>query len=402
MRNLTRVFSPARLRPAPSLLRVWLIDGIVVVVLVALMVLGAMGRVRQPSQHPYDLAGVLLIAGMCLPYLGHRKRPMTMLGIQLTALLGYAFLHYPAFPGMNAFTMLFGIALHSDRRRSSIAFVTTLTVMMVALAAQPAGVTNVSDWIANVLCTVIAWLLGENWRLRRTRWLSLSERNTYLEQQQEEQARKIIVAERLRIARELHDSVAHSMSVIAVQAGMGHHVIDTQPAESKRALAAIEATSRSALIEMRRLLGVLRQEGEASVELGPAPGMEDLPNLVAQAHSAGVEVEVEQRGTVRDMPASMDLSVYRIVQEALTNTIRHGGRYASVLLDFTDAELTIQIKDRGSAGSSPGWTAATGSGHGLIGMRERVAVFGGQLTAGPAADGGFGVRATLPLQAVVS
>jgi signal transduction histidine kinase len=271
------------------------------------------------------------------------------------------------------------------------------------LAAQPADVTSISDWISNVLCTVVAWLLGDNWRLRRGRWLSLRERNAFLEREQAEQADKILVAERLRIARELHDSVAHSMSVIAVQAGMGHHVIDTQPAESKRALAAIEATSRDALIEMRRLLGVLRQEGEQTAALVPAPGIGDLPALITQARSAGVEVQVEQRGTRRELPPSIDLSAYRIVQEALTNTIRHGGRDVTVLLDFSDAELRIQVIDHGS-GAEPARPVpvAPGSGHGLIGMRERVAVFGGQLSAGPRPTGGYDVQATLPLPAVVS
>jgi signal transduction histidine kinase len=400
LRNVAGVSSPDRPRWGRPGLRPWLIDGAVVVVLVALMILEATARIRLPSQHPYDLVSFALIAGMSVPYLGHRRFPMTMLVIELAAVLGYSFLHYTAFPGLNAFAMLFGIALHSDRRRSLIAFVATLTVMMVALAAQPDDVTNISTWISNVLCIIVAWLLGDNWRLRRSRWVGLQERNAFLEREQADQAHKILVAERLRIARELHDSVAHSMSVIAVQAGMGHHVIDTQPAESKRALAAIEATSRDALIEMRRLLGVLRQEGEETAALVPAPGIGDLPALVTQAHSAGVEVQVEQRGMPRELPASIDLSAYRIVQEALTNTIRHGGQHADVLLDFSDTELRIQVNDRGlDAGALPP-DAAPGSGHGLIGMRERVAVFGGRLTAGPGPSGGYDVQATLPLPAV--
>ena len=403
LRNVTVVSASEGPRWGRPGLRPWLIDGAVVMVLVALMIFEASARTRLPSQHPYDLASFVLIAGMTLPYLGHRRLPMTMLVIELAAVLGYAFLHYTAFPGLNAFAMLFGIALHSDRRRSLIAFVATLTVMMVALAAQPDNVTSISDWISNVLCTIVAWLLGDNWRLRRGRWVSLRERNAFLEREQAEKTQKILVAERLRIARELHDSVAHSMSVIAVQAGMGHHVIDTQPAQSKRALAAIEATSRDALIEMRRLLGVLRQEGEETAALLPAPGIGDLPALLTQAHSAGVEVEVVQRGKPRELPASIDLSAYRIVQEALTNTIRHGGQHANVLLEFSDGQLTIEVTDSGLAAEAAGAAAAApGSGHGLIGMRERVAVFGGRLTAGPNPNGGYGVHATLPLPAVAS
>ncbi|MCW2811515.1 MAG: two-component system histidine kinase [Friedmanniella sp.] len=403
LRNVADVSSSDGPRWGRSVLRPWLVDGAVVVLLIASMVLEASLRVRLSSQHPYDLAGVLLIAGMSVPYLAHRRLPMTMLTVELAALLAYSLLHYTAFPGLNAFVMLFGLALHTDRRRSAVAFLATLSVLMVALAVQPAGVTSLSDWISNVLCTAVAWLLGDNWRLRRGRWLSLRERNAALEHQQAEEAHKILVAERLRIARELHDSVAHSMSVIAVQAGMGHHVIDTQPQEAKRALAAIETTSRNALIEMRRLLGVLRQEGEQEAALMPAPGIGDLPTLVAQAHSAGVEVDVQRRGGPRELPPSVDLSAYRIVQEALTNTIRHGGREAQVLLDFGDAQLTIQVHDRGADRAADQASAATpGSGHGLIGMRERVAVFGGQLSAGPRPGGGYGVRATLPLPAAAS
>lgn len=380
-----------------------LADVVVVVVLVGLMVFEASVRVRQPNQHPYDVASYLLIAGMTLPYLGHRRFPMSMLALALGAVLWYSFLHYTAFPGLNAFTLLFGIALHSDRRRSLVAFVATLTVMMVALGAQPPNITNLSDWISNALCTAVAWLLGDNWRLRRGRWASLQERNAMLEHDREEQARKAVVAERLRIARELHDAVAHSMSVIAVQAGMGHHVIDTQPGEAKLALGAIETTSRAALVEMRRLLGVLRQEGETTAALVPAPSLNDLPTLISQAHGAGVDVELTVSGEPRELPSSMGLSAYRIVQEALTNTIRYGGPQAQVLLKYAADELRIQITDGGPVTpETPRPSAGAGAGQGLIGMRERVAIFGGELAAGPRPGGGFTVSATLPLSTVTS
>jgi signal transduction histidine kinase len=307
-------------------------------------------------------------------------------------------LHYTAFPGLNAFTMVFGIALHSDRRRSLIAFLASLTVMMLSLGAQPPGVVGISDWVSNALCTAVAWLFGDNWRLRRARWLSLQERNTLLEHEREEQARKAVIAERLRIARELHDAVAHSMSVVAVQAGMGHHVIDTQPDQAKQALAAIETTCRSALIEMRRLLGVLRQEGQTEAALVPAPGIDDLHALITQASGAGVDVKLKLNGRLSELPSSIDLSAYRIVQEALTNTIRYGGTQAEVLLDCSDAELTIHVTDRGHAtAGSRRAPMAPGSGQGLIGMRERVSVFGGELAAGPTPGGGFHVQARLPL-----
>ena len=207
--------------------------------------------------------------------------------------------------------------------------------------------------------------------------------------------------ERLRIARELHDVIAHSMSVIAVQSAVGHHVMDTQPGQARQALAAIEATSRSALTEMRRLLGVLRQEGETRGSLTPAPGLADLDSLVSQVQDAGLRVCVSvdgQRGTV---PPGIDLSAYRIIQEALTNVIKYADcRSADVSICYRADSLTVEIADhgRGAPGGLP--AARNGSGHGIIGMRERVAVFGGQFAAGPGPDGGFRVRARFPIREV--
>ncbi|MFH5822910.1 sensor histidine kinase [Georgenia sp. AZ-5] len=259
----------------------------------------------------------------------------------------------------------------------------------------------------------------------------------------------------------MHDAVAHAMSVIAVQAGMGHHVIDTQPAEAKRALAAIETTTRIALVEMRRMLGVLRDEGEPDASLGPGHGVDDVPDLIAAAGDGGVTATLAIRGTPRELPAGVDVSVYRIVQEALTNTIKHGGRTARVVLDFSGDELRVEVTDDGArpagdgarsaeqdaapardgaapagdgapvpagappaavangaragAGTTPRPPATTahvpgsadprlgaavrhvGSGQGLIGMRERVAVLGGELFAGPVPGGGFRVLARVPL-----
>ena len=205
--------------------------------------------------------------------------------------------------------------------------------------------------------------------------------------------------ERLRIARELHDVIAHSMSVIAVQSAVGNHVIDTQPTEARQALAAIEATSRSALTEMRRLLGVLRQEGEPRGSLTPAPGLADLASLVGQVQDAGLRVWINVEGQRGSIPPGIDLSAYRIIQEALTNVIKHAAASsANVTISYRPDSVTVEITDQGSSGP-PG---RTGSGHGIIGMRERVAVFGGEFAAGPGPDGGFRVRACFPIAEVTS
>jgi signal transduction histidine kinase len=185
------------------------------------------------------------------------------------------------------------------------------------------------------------------------------------------------------------------MSVVAVQSGMAHLVLDSQPEEARRALDAIQTTSRSALTEMRRLLGVLRQDGQSNAALAPAPGLADVPALVAEVARTGLEVELVVRGRTDAVPPAVDLTAYRIVQEALTNVIKHGGPAARVTIGC-DGELSIEVTDDGPA-RGPGQPATDG-GHGLLGMRERVAVFGGRLVAGPRPGGGFHVVAHLPLQ----
>jgi signal transduction histidine kinase len=213
-------------------------------------------------------------------------------------------------------------------------------------------------------------------------------------------ARRAVVEERLRLARELHDVVAHAMSVIAVQSGVGAHVADTQPEEAAKALAAIEATSRAALEELRRLLGVLRQEDEPQGDLAPVPGLADLEGLLAEVAKTGLAVKLQVHGTRPSLPAGVDLSAYRIVQEALTNVVKHAGpARAQVTVGYHDQNVTVEVTDDGRGAMTSASDGRVGSGHGLIGMRERVAAFGGNLEVGPGLDGGFRVAARLPLGA---
>jgi signal transduction histidine kinase len=208
-----------------------------------------------------------------------------------------------------------------------------------------------------------------------------------------QQAARAVAEERLRIAQELHDVVAHSMSVIAVQAGMGVHVIDQQPAEAKQALESISRTSRATLQEMRHLLGVLRGEdgGRAHV---PAPGLGDLPALADRVRSAGVPVEVQVDGDATHVPLGVDLSAYRVVQESLTNVIKHAGSaHARVHVRYEPGEIVVEVCDDGRG---PMRAARGNGGHGLAGMMERVSVWGGTLDAGPLAGGGYRVLARLP------
>jgi signal transduction histidine kinase len=188
------------------------------------------------------------------------------------------------------------------------------------------------------------------------------------------------------------------MSVIAVRSGVARMVIDSDPAQARDALAIIEITTRRALHEMRLLVGMLRDPGDRPAELSPVPGLADLDRLIADTAVAGVIAEVDVEGEVRPLPPAADLSAYRIVQEALTNVVRHAGpTRARVLIGYRPGELSIEVTDDGPRGQAPRPISRAGGGHGLIGMRERAALFGGKLEAGPQAAG-FRVRATLPVE----
>jgi signal transduction histidine kinase len=225
----------------------------------------------------------------------------------------------------------------------------------------------------------------------------------YVRSQRDQAAERAVAQERLRIARELHDVLAHGMSVITIQAGVARHVFEVRPQETRRALEAIEDTSRSSLTELRQMLTALRAEEAGSTAgagpvLDPAPSLADLDTLVARASTAGIPVEVRALGRPRPLPPGMELSAYRIIQEALTNVVKHAGSArAEVVLCYQPRSLTIEITDNGGGGRRPG--AEADPGHGLLGMRERVAVYGGRLHAGPLPppESGFQVSAHLPL-----
>jgi signal transduction histidine kinase len=263
-----------------------------------------------------------------------------------------------------------------------------------------AGYWAASSVLATALSVVAGWLAGENIRSRRIYATAVALRNAERELEREERSQRAVAEERILIARELHDIVAHAMSVITVRAGVARFVMDENPEEATEALEIIETTARRALEEMRLLVGVLRNVEIDEGELGPAPGVASIGDLIDQAGHAGVKVTVELVGETRSLPSGADLSVYRIIQEALTNVVRHAGpTNAQLRIEYHDDEIVVDIIDEGGRRWNPPHVDLASGGHGLIGMRERVALYGGVLSVGPHGRG-FEVRASLPISAV--
>ena len=276
-----------------------------------------------------------------------------------------------------------------------------------AMIAGAVATGDVHSWLAALIASVavvcVGWLAGQAARERRNRILAAAEQRAGRERQHAADLRQAAVDERLVIARELHDIVAHSMSVIAVRAGVARVVMDHDPAEVKEALGIIETTTRQALHEMRLLVAVLREQEPGSSALAPTPGLADLEALADQVRQAGVDLRVDVRGPARPLPPGVDLSAYRIAQEALTNVVRHAGPTSATLrIEYRPDDVLIDVTDDGLAATvEPASTdlartdlAPAGTGHGLIGMSERVALFDGRLRAGRLGPG-FQVNAVL-------
>jgi signal transduction histidine kinase len=271
---------------------------------------------------------------------------------------------------------------------------TCLAVVGAGLLIPGPGGLDLADLRGGVaVVTVIAWLIGHSIRQAQAR----------AELRRAQAAAQTTLAERLRIARELHDIVAHSIGIIAIQAGAGRRVFDARPDEARDALATIEATSRETLSGLRRMMTGLRDAepgpDAGQAPLGPAPGLADINRLAAMSLEAGVKVEVDWHGSRGPLPADIDLSAFRIIQEAVANVVRHAGTgHCRVLIGQQDGQLSIEITDSGR-GAPASKISPSGTGYGITGMRERAELLGGDLSAGPRPGGGFRVAARLPLPA---
>jgi signal transduction histidine kinase len=282
---------------------------------------------------------------------------------------------------------------HAEGRRHRVAVALALVASAVWVAVSLVLGASNENTVPSVFFGAVAWLGGRAMRRRQQLVEALGDRAQQLERERDERVRALVAEERARIARELHDVVAHSVSVMVVQAQAGPRLL-AAPDEAVTAFESIEASGREALVELRRLLGILRT-GDKQLAIGPQPGLGSLAGLIEQVREAGLPVELRIEGEQVTLPPGVDLSAYRIVQEALTNTLKHAGRaQAEVVVRYSSSAVELEIVDDGSGALE---ADINGSGHGLIGMRERTALYGGRLDAGPRRDGGYTVRARLPL-----
>jgi signal transduction histidine kinase len=373
--------------------RHWMAIDFVVASFAALFCLLTGALSRTPAMHPAGVLPSLALAAAIFLAIGLRRRgPMTsfwtLAAIALIVVRWPSRISPESVALLSMAYVLYLVTVACARRTSVLALAVSLAeILAVEVFVHGGPGYGVGPAIPVALATSIAWMIGYSVRQRRA----------YNETLQAQAASSAVEQERLRIARELHDVVAHSMSVIAVQAGFGEYVIDSNPADARAALATIQATSREALAELRRMLGMLRQQETGAAPLAPEPRLADLDRLIERTRAAGIEVSLTRAGIERDLPASLDVSAYRIIQEALTNVVRHagGGARSTVTVAYGSDVLMVEVTDDGGLGG--GQYHSPGSGHGIIGMRERVHLCRGEFSAGPLSYGGFRVHARLPV-----
>jgi signal transduction histidine kinase len=364
----------------------WVIDTLLALALAVPTSAAAFADPGEGLREPAWLV-LPLLALSVLPLAARRNRPLSVFGVTLGAAVVVELLE-GTFQAQGSLVALYTVAAHSGRRAATWAAVATVVAIAVMLLNGPRW--ELIAGLGALALYAAAWALGDNVRTRRAHLRGLEEKAERLERERIENVRRATAEEQARIARELHDVIAHSVSVMVVQAAAAGDVFDTNPARAREAMASVEATGRAALAELRRLLGDVRY-GDASY--APQPGLAGLDALAEHVRAAGVEVDVQVEGVSTPLAAGLDLAAYRIVQEALTNTLKHAGATrATVKVRHRDARVELEIVDDGI-----GVTRGDGIGHGIIGMRERASLYGGELRAEPQLEGGFGVFATLPL-----
>ncbi len=344
----------------------------------------------------------ILVAVAAIVLAWRRRYPVPVLAVSLSCVVVYSLFGYVNGTALlDVMIALYTVATVVPSRHAVLAAAVTLVTLLAATAANNPFTPLGGGFFLIPGEVAAAAALGMAFGSRRAYLRAVEERAEQAERTREEEAARLVDAERLRIARELHDAVAHTLSMINVQAGAAAHVARTQPDKALDALEAIRVASKEGLREMRSILNVLRQADETEATQ-PAPGLAMLDDLVATATRAGLTASLQVTGTPRRLPASIDLAGYRIIQESLTNAVRHAGpASATVSLAWGEGLLGVDVRDTGRAPGGNGATAeaaVAGSGHGLIGMRERAVSVGGTLEAGPTRGGGFAVHAELPTE----
>lgn len=389
----------------------WWREGAITATAFALCLLGGVLQVNDTLAPPSAAAYLIAVVSCAVLPVRHRAPLATMAATtvcgMLVAPLGLLLTPLIVAP---AVITAYSLAVRTERRATtavlltSTALLVAFTVMFGALSWQDA-----SRLGAVAAFPLVAGVLGHSAQNRRAYLAAVEERARRAEKSRDSEARRRVAEERVRIARELHDLVAHQITLANAQATVAAHLFDVRPEQTRKSLKELVETTSDALDELRATVGLLRQSGDAAAPAEPAPGLSRLPTLLESFHRAGLEVSVHQEGTARPLPAGVDLTAYRIVQEALTNVTKHAGTgSARVRLVWNRDRVTITVADDGggartapTASTRPSVSTAAERppGYGLIGMRERATAVGGQLSAGSGPEGGFLVSAQLPLPA---
>jgi signal transduction histidine kinase len=334
-----------------------------------------------------------------LPLLLYRRAPEVAVLTVLGSVTVEAFLAQPATESITTLLpvmLAYWIAGTIENEFRSVTVALVGVVLGVVVVAQNPGALGAGDAVFLAIAAGAPYAVGVAMRARDRRERELARRAEALERERDSEARAAVAEERTRIARELHDVVGHSVTVMMVQAGAARMLVDSDPSSARGRLLAVEESGREALDEMRRMLEVLRDTGDGDA-LGPQPGVEDVEQLVSDARAAGIDVDLAIEGEPVALPPGEALAAYRIVQEALTNVHKHArGTHVDVRVRYVPGALELAVENEPDDLGSPGSDGA--GGHGLIGMRERVNLYRGELHVGPRAEGGFAVRARLPIK----
>jgi signal transduction histidine kinase len=396
---------PPRLAPARRFFAQPIVqDSLIAAALTAIAVLGIVTRTRVDIpegggdfvRHSLDTLGICLLLLQTATLVWRRRAPVLVLAVVTSSLFAYSMLGYfRSFASFGFLIALYTVAAHRERPVSIPAGIACAIVVLMILSL---GHEEIEPDTVLVECLIVgaAWFIGDGYRIRRGQFLQLEERAARLERAGEEIARHAVAEERRVIARELHDVVAHNVSVIVAEAGAAQRIGDTHPTEALATLAPIERTGREALVEMRRLMGFLRTESELPSR-SPQPGLQDLETLIQQARRAGLSASLRIEGEPRAVSPGLDLSAHRIVQEGLTNALKHAGpSEVDVIVRYESDRIVLIIDDDG-IGPSANNIDPMRPRYGHLGMRERVALFGGRLQVGARPGGGYRVIASLPL-----